>query len=144
MTALTTLLDDLDAKAKAATPGPWDTGDGVCGPYLSFKGHPSGGGIDEPYDDGSEPLWLGGSVTESDRKCIVAAVNAAPTLIAVVRAAMERPWVKVVDDDVGGERWLKCRVCFAAVESDHGHNRGCPMAPLDAALDAAEAEVNRG
>lgn len=122
-------LDALDAALKAATPGPWDTGDGGCGPYLSFNGHPPGGGLDEPYDDGSEPLWLGGRVNEADRKCIVAAVNALPMLLRIARAAAAR---------VEAERLYAFAVATEAVDLDAlCEAKDAAESTLIAALDAA-------
>lgn len=124
-------LDALDAALKAAAPGPWDTGDGGCGPYLSFKGHPPGGGLDEPYDNGSEPLWLGGRVDEADRKCIVAAVNALPMLLRIARAAAEyrRALRNLSNTYVDGD----ADAVFAARDAAEGN--------LLAAIYAAEAEA---
>lgn len=73
MTSLVTLLAELEALEKKATPAPWGEGEGVCGPYLDYQAH-------EPEWDvncsGREPLWLGGCVSPNDRKFIATLRNA--------------------------------------------------------------------
>jgi hypothetical protein len=68
----------------------------------------------------------------------------AAILSRIVRAAVERPWLGPVDER--GRRW--CRNC----DPQHCcngrgptiiHTESCDMRPIDAALDAAEAEVSQ-
>lgn len=64
----------------------------------------------------------------------IAAVNAAPVLIAIVRAAVERPWRRVPPSI--GFQWQ----CYGCGHYEK-HGETCSYAPIDAALDAAEKEL---
>jgi hypothetical protein len=93
--------------------------------------------LDEPYDNGSDPVWLGGTVAESDRTAIVSAVNLAPSLSAIARAAVARPWWRK-DTYVFPTRYV-CAVCGAVSLAPEGaaHEGLCRIVALDAAIDAA-------
>lgn len=139
MSALLKLCDELDAKAKAATPGPpwtpetWveQDGDGwvARGPLRR-----------DQDDDDREPDGPSHLLAQKDAELMAAAVNAAPLLSRVVRAAAARPWFAVVDSA------LVCNVCGCRTPDGtpyaDAHERVCDMQPLDIALDAAEAEVD--
>jgi len=75
------------------------------------------------------------------------AVNLSSPLAAVARAAMARPWWR--PESPRDPQFYRCVACRSAVPSiaiieDDGHYDGCPMAKLDAALDALEAAAAEG
>lgn len=148
MSALTDKIARLRADLAAATPGPLRTSGALIetsSPQRIIAEHllPWGKDID-------------GCVRQRNANIAihVAAVNAAPTMIDVVEAAAKRPWWL----DVGGAGYL-CAGCSVGVhrtsEGDPrcaaAHEQGdaeadidpCPLIPLDAALDRAEAEAAR-
>lgn len=126
MTALTTLLDDLDAKVKAATPGPLVIE--KASPYVvrdedrNTVAHHCGESVSGRMDRANAALH-------------VAAVNAAPILSRIVRAAVELREVKSnawrdASNDPSKREELRQLIASA-------------FAILDAALDDAEAEAAR-
>jgi hypothetical protein len=94
VSAITKLIDDLDAKAAKATPGPW-THDQRIGYDGIVQGEPANCGCDKPYvakcanDRRGADGWIYNPQDEANAKHIVAAVNAAPILSRIVRAAVE-------------------------------------------------------
>ena len=130
MSAAEKAIAALEAAGKAATPGPWGHGEGVCGPYLDFQEN------DPEWEvnyNGRGPVWLGGSVEEKDRSLIALAVNLSSPLAAVARAAMaRRDAIAALRGGVFNEsNYRDLQTAKSRVEY-------CD-AKLDAALDALEA-----
>jgi hypothetical protein len=133
MNAITKLLDDLDAKAKAATPGPFHTEEdwrvyersGVA--IVSFAGLET-----TTYEDAANAAEY------------VAMKNSSAALKRIVRAVVERPWWRDgFEDDAGFAIW-RCDGCDASKFAPGDcapHREPCRYSAIDAALDAAEAEV---
>lgn len=104
MSALIARIDALDAAVKAATPGPWtpatwcnDDGEWVARGPLRVNRPPVQmvGEADDDYadrcldHDSSEPGCDGDQQAHADADLMCAAVNAAPVLSAIARAAAE-------------------------------------------------------
>lgn len=161
MTNLTKMLDDLDAKAKAATPGPvtqWPRCKSNV--YAVIGGDKQDiaefsediGDLDDEDDEDND---FGREAAHANAAEYVALKNSSPALSRIVRAAVERPWWRSAPSDYG-TTGKQCSLCGAWSPHDLPHgmahgaidgaraHRMCDMQPLDAALDDAEAEAANG
>lgn len=81
-------LAEIRSRCDKAKPGPWMHGDGCCGPYVSWQAHGDERAGLEPLSDydGSEAVWLGGSVEEDDRAFIAHSREDIPWLLSLLDA----------------------------------------------------------
>ena len=140
-----TLLSRLDAldDARSKVDLPWRV-NGLplidCGDSWAFRGlwH-------TPLPDASDKdkCELVGAA-EDEGIYVVSAVNLAPSLSAIARAAVARPWWRGgFEDDAGFDIW-RCDGCDAPKDApgDYApHREPCRYSALDAAIDAAEGNA---
>lgn len=117
-------LDALDEALKAAAPLPWIEVREKFEPGVAFVHN---------YRLG--PIRVSG-FQDHDSALAVHAVNIAPSLSRIARAAAARPW----RDEYG-----RCMSCHAPTLANGTHHHDalneCPWYPIDAALAALEAAM---
>lgn len=144
MTAAQKALDALEAAASQASARPWSneevpTQSGSChkiGPFLprGTVGSAACIYVDHRGVGCESPKAV---MLRANADLIVAAVNLAAPLAAVVRAVADRPWWTC--PAVFHRIFAECSFCHAELAKrgdPFRHRAGCRHAPADAALDA--------
>lgn len=134
------MLDELEKLAREATQGPFGyaiyaENDWVLGPAQDEDGNQLVGNVADTIDVGDDVATNGTQGTVADAAYLCALVNAAPSLLAAVRAAEARPWLhrgQPPDPMIFG-----CDGCAGSIiDGDYIHGDGCDYRHIDAALDA--------